>query len=94
MKDTKEASRKWRGHTKTFKPFIQSIAIELTEDPDFEPRQIHLGYRIGVNHLKNYLQQLEEIGVDHVIIGSKFSKRPVDEVIQEIGEEIIQGKTP
>lgn len=86
--------RKWRGHTKTFKPLIQSIAIDLTEDPDFEPRQIHLGYRLGVNHLKKYLQQLEGIGVDHVIIGSKFSKRPVDEVIQEIGEEIVQGKAP
>lgn len=86
--------QKWRRQTETFKPFIQSIAIDLTEDPDFEPRQIHLGYRLGVNHLNSYLQQLEDVGVDHVMIGSKFSRRPFDEVIQEIGEEIIQKKTP
>ncbi|WP_411842897.1 LLM class oxidoreductase [Salinicoccus sp. HZC-1] len=86
--------RKWRNQTDAFKPFIQSIAIDLAEDPDFKPRQIHLGYRLGVNHLKDYLQQLENIGVDHVMIGSKFSKRPVDEVIQEIGEEVINKQTP
>lgn len=81
--------QKWRKQTDTFKPFVQSIGIDLSEDPNFEPRQTHLGYRLGVNHLRDYLQQLEDIGVDHVMIGSKFSKRPVDEVIQEIGEEII-----
>lgn len=86
--------QKWRGQTDTFKPFIQSIGIDLTEDPNFEPQQVHLGYRLGVNHLKTYLEQLDNISVDHVIIGSKFSRRPVDEVIQEIGEEIIQKKTP
>ncbi len=86
--------QKWRDNTDDFKPFIQSIAIDLTEDPDTEPRQIHLGYRLGINHLKRYLQQLENIGVDHVIIGSKFSRRPFEEVIEEIGTEIIQKKTP
>lgn len=86
--------QKWRHKTEVFKPFIQSIAIDLSEDPDDEPQQIHLGYRLGINHLKKYLQQLEDIGVDHVIIGTKFSRRPVDEVIQEIGKEIIQKKTP
>ncbi|MCD2138749.1 LLM class oxidoreductase [Salinicoccus halitifaciens] len=81
---------RWRQGSEVHKPFIQSLSLDLHEDPDYKPQQIHLGFRTGINYLKSYLQELEEMGVDHVMLGLKFSKRPVDEVIQEIGEEIIK----
>ena len=82
--------RRWRKGSGTYKPFIQSLSLDLHEDPDHEPEHLHLGLRMGINHLRKHLQALEDLGVDHVMIGLKFSSRPVDEVIREIGEEILK----
>ena len=73
----------------TFKPFAQSLYIDLAKDPDAKIERIHLGYRLGRNKLFKHLMNLKEIGVNHVLFNLKYSKRPADEVLEELGKFII-----
>ncbi len=79
----------WRSLTDRFKPFSQSLYIDLTEDPNHAPVPIHLGFRIGRNPLVEYIESLKNVGVNHVIINLKYGHRPVEEVIEELGEEVV-----
>jgi luciferase-type oxidoreductase len=72
-----------------FKPFAQSLYIDLVEAADAFPTPIHLGYRLGRNTLLKLLRSLEAIGVNHVILNLKYGSRPASEVLEEIGEEIL-----
>lgn len=72
-----------------FKPLVQSFYIDLTENPDADPEPIHLGFRGGRRAVLAYLEGLRQIGVNHVILNLKYGQRPADEVLEEIGEEIL-----
>ena len=72
-----------------FKPFSQSLYIDLMEKPDTPASPIHLGYRFGTNHLIAHLEQLRDIGVNHVTFNIRFSSRPVPEVLDELIEFVI-----
>lgn len=84
-----ELINEWRSLTDEFKPFTQSLYIDLTEDPNHIPIPIHLGFRIGRNFLIEFLEALKGIGVNHIIINLKYGQRPVEEVIEELGEEVL-----
>ncbi|MCI3027562.1 hypothetical protein LMF32_00235 [Desemzia sp. C1] len=81
--------KNWRSHTDQFKPFTQSLYVDLTEDPNHPPIPIHLGFQVGRNILIEFLEGLKNIGVNHVIINLKYGHRPVEEVIEELGEEFV-----
>jgi len=70
----------------SWKPFAQSLYIDLTEDADTPPKPIHLGFRLGRHELIKYLDALQTIGVNHVLLNVKFSSRPIDEVLSELCE--------
>ncbi|MGG0550365.1 TIGR03571 family LLM class oxidoreductase [Priestia megaterium] len=72
-----------------FKPFTQTLYIDLSENPDEQPTQIPLGFRLGRNHLLDLLYKFQAIGVNHLVFVPYFAKRPMEEMIQEIGEEIL-----
>jgi luciferase-type oxidoreductase len=84
-----ELIKNWRSLTDSFKPFSQSLYVDLTEDPNHEPVPIHLGFRIGRNPLLAFLESLKAAGVNHVILNLKYGRRPVEEVIEELGEEVL-----
>ncbi|GAB3792232.1 LLM class oxidoreductase [Virgibacillus kimchii] len=86
--------KEWRSFTKEFKPFAQSLSLDLSENPNEEPTFIQLGFRSGRNYLISYLENLKEIGVNHVAFNFKAAKRPVDEMIQELGEEVVPHHPP
>lgn len=67
-----------------FKPFSQSLDIDLTEDPDEIPQVIHLGYRLGRNQLITLLHNLQDAGVNHVGLNLRFGRRPSAEVLDEL----------
>lgn len=79
----------WRSLAQPFKPFAQSLYVDLTEDPNEGPTPIHLGVRAGSRFVTDYLGSLEKIGVNHVGINLKYGTRPAHEVVQELGEDVV-----
>lgn len=79
----------WRSLTEEFKPFTQSLYVDLAEDPYHVPIPIHLGFRTGRVFLIEFLEDLRDAGVNHVIINLKYGQRPVEEVIEELGEFVL-----
>lgn len=78
----------YRALTNTFKPFSQSLHIDLAEDPNEAPSPRHLGFRSGRNFLIEYLHALQEVGVNHVILNNKDALRPAKDIIQELAEDV------
>ncbi|HBO9387781.1 TPA: LLM class flavin-dependent oxidoreductase, partial [Pseudomonas aeruginosa] len=84
----------WRREVRTqcgpvYKPFMQSLYIDLDASPSALPSRIHLGFRLGRDHLRALLEALQEIGVDHVILNLKYGRRPAAEVIEELGKHVV-----
>lgn len=68
--------------------------MDLAHDPDAPPQPIHLGYRLGRNHLIELLATLREIGVNHVALNLKYGRRPAGGVLEEVGEYVLRLFTP
>lgn len=71
------------------KPFLQPLYIDLQKDDDFKPQPIHLGFRIGVNYLNEYLQHLKEIGVNHVMLNLRFNSRNIEETLEDLSKKVL-----
>lgn len=63
--------------------------LDLSEDPNEIPRPIRLGFRIGRNYLIELLNNYNAAGVNHLFFALFDSQRPAEEVIQELGEEVL-----
>ena len=87
----RETIKLWRQAAGKFKPFIQPLVIDLSENPSAAPNPvpIKVGFRSGHKFLIDYLYALQTIGVNHVLLGLKTGNRPVEDVIQEIGEYVL-----
>lgn len=72
-----------------FKPFSQSLFIDLMDDPVAPPRPIHLGFRLGRNALINLLKMHKAIGVNHLMLNLKYGNRPAEDVIAELAEHVL-----
>ncbi|MHC2109343.1 LLM class oxidoreductase [Methylobacterium sp. CM6246] len=89
-----ELAARWRATTAAvapgrFKPFTQSLYVDLHSDPDHPPQAIHLGFRSGRKALLGVLVALRAIGVHHVILNLKYGARSADDVLEEIGLEVL-----
>lgn len=73
----------------TFKPFSQSLYLDLAENPGEPPQQIHLGYRLGRSHLVALLEILQDLGVNHVMLNLRFGQRPVPTVLEELHRHVL-----
>lgn len=71
------------------KPALQSLYIDLLEDPDASPQAIHLGFRSGVNHLRDYLTSLQEIGINHVALNLRFNQIDIETTLQRLASELL-----
>ncbi|HEY0124973.1 MAG TPA: LLM class oxidoreductase [Rhizobium sp.] len=72
-----------------FRPFAQSMFIDLAEEPDAAPEPIFLGYRLGRNRLIEELQGFARAGVHHVTFNLRHSQRPAGEVMAELAEYVL-----
>ncbi len=70
-------------------PVMQSLYIDLTENPDEVPRPIHLGFRSGVPHLLDHLRALEEAGVNHVALNLRFNQANIETTLEHLADEIL-----
>lgn len=89
-----EVAAQWRAAVDAaapgvFKPFVQSLYIDLSDDPDAAPTAIHLGFRAGRNFVLRLFEALRSIGVNHVILNFKYGARNAGDVLEEIGQEIL-----
>lgn len=72
-----------------FKPFFQGLFFDLAEDPNHPAQRIHSGIRTGRNALVDYLSSLQAMGVNHVALNLKASRRPAFDVLQELSEFVL-----
>ena len=73
----------------TFKPFAQSLYLDVSPDPDERPSAIHLGFRAGWKAILEYLLGLRHSGVNHVALNLKYGRRSASEVVEEIGCQVL-----
>ncbi|MEM7044179.1 MAG: LLM class oxidoreductase [Pseudomonadota bacterium] len=71
------------------KPVMEPFYLDLAADPDAQPRPIHLGMRLGINHLRGYLKSREEIGVNHVALNLRFNQADAEETLRKLADDIL-----
>ncbi|MEW8200546.1 MAG: LLM class oxidoreductase [Candidatus Thiodiazotropha endolucinida] len=85
--------RDWRVRIKASggsdKPAMQSLYVDLVDDSGTAPQPIHLGFRLGVTHLRSYLKSLEEIGINHVAINLRFNQAGIESTLKRLANEIL-----
>jgi luciferase-type oxidoreductase len=83
----------WRARVKEVggpaKPAVQSLYVDLVDDPETPPKPIHLGFRLGANHLRVYLKSLEEIGVNHVALNLRFNQAGIETTLKRLADDIL-----
>ena len=78
----------------TFKPFAQSLYVDVVAPATAAPRPIHLGYRLGVVALRDLLHRLEDAGVNHVVLNLKYGSRPADVVLTDLERYVLEAFPP
>lgn len=68
---------------------IQSMSLDLLEDPDAPAQEISLGLRTGSKALVETLHRYREIGLEHCIFAKASDDRPTGEVIEQLGQEVV-----
>lgn len=71
------------------KPVMEPLYIDLAPDPDELPVPIHLGLRLGINSLRDYLKSREGIGVNHVALNLRFNNADIEETLQKLSDELL-----
>lgn len=71
------------------KPVMQSLYIDLLDDPAAPPTPIHLGFRSGVNALREYLAALREAGVNHVALNLRFNRADTEETLHRLAADLL-----
>ncbi len=83
----------WREHIaktqKYNKPFVQPLYVDLQENDDFKPQMIHLGFRLGANYLTEYLQHLESIGVNHILLNLRFNSNDIENTLEQLAKKVL-----
>lgn len=71
------------------KPVMQPLHIDLTDDPDTRPSPIHLGFRLGMHRLKDHLQALRSIGVNHLALNLRFNQSDIESTMERIAGQVL-----
>jgi len=71
------------------KPVMQSLYVDLVDDPEAPPHPIHLGFRSGVDPLRAYLSSLQGIGVNHVAINLRFNQANTETTMKRLADDLL-----
>lgn len=71
------------------KPFVQSMLLDLQADPQAPPEPLPLGLKVGREGLREYLLRVHAQGVAHVMFNLIDNGRTMDDVLREIGEQVL-----
>jgi len=58
-------------------------------DDDFLPEHIHLGFRIGANHLVEYFHLLKGLGVNHIGVNLRFNSDPIEKTVERFTRKVL-----
>ncbi|MBS7663733.1 hypothetical protein I0D00_17545 [Pseudomonas lalucatii] len=50
---------------------------------------VYLGLRLGMDHLRDYLEALEEIGVNHVALNLRFNRADLPSTLRRLAEALL-----
>ena len=70
-------------------PVMQPLYIDLLENDDEPPQNIHLGFRCGINFLQQHLMALEDIGVNHVALNLRFNQADINDTLKRLSDRLI-----
>ena len=68
---------------------VQSMQLKLDPQPAAVTRQLPLGLHTGSHGLLDYLREAHELGVDHLMLNIDPGSRSLDEVLAELGQEVL-----
>ncbi|MEM1384465.1 MAG: LLM class oxidoreductase [Pseudomonadota bacterium] len=71
------------------KPVIQSLYVDLSDDPDEGPRPIHLGFRSGMTFLRDYLRELRALGINHVALNLRFNRADIEQTMARLAQDLL-----
>ena len=71
------------------KPVMQSLYVDLVAQADAAPRPIHLGFRSGTDHLRRYLMQIRDLGINHVALNLRFNGSDIEDTMHRLAEDIL-----
>ena len=71
------------------KPVMQSLYIDLLDDPDARPRPIHLGFQSGTTFLRHYLQEIQSLGVNHVALNLRLNQAQIPATLRRLSEDLM-----
>ncbi|MEJ5918797.1 LLM class oxidoreductase [Corynebacterium sp. H78] len=83
---------RWREATadyEDFKPFSESLWLDLVEDPDAPAAGADFGYRPGRNALLELLDSQRALGINHVSVNFRRSRRPAEDQMDEFIEYVM-----
>ncbi|MEM7735304.1 MAG: LLM class oxidoreductase [Deinococcota bacterium] len=70
-------------------PIMQPLYIDLADDPDSPAQAIHLGFRSGLNPLREYLNALQDIGVNHVALNLRFNQADTKATLVHLADALL-----
>ena len=70
-------------------PVMQPLYLDLLKNDDAPLQPIHLGFRTGLNQLKNYLKSLEGVGINHVALNLRFNQMDINTTLNCLADKIL-----
>ena len=75
-----------KGH---FKPLGVGAFLDLADDADAPIRRMPGGFRAGRRSLIGFLEAVKSVGINHVALNPKVSRRPYIEVMDELAADVL-----
>jgi len=70
-------------------PVMQPLYVDLVADPAAPAQPIHLGFRSGLNALRDYLLRLQDISINHVSLNLRFNQADTHETLHRLADELL-----
>lgn len=71
------------------KPVMEPLYIDLEPDPNAPPRLMHLGLRLGVNALREYLNTRRQLGVNHIALNLRHNRAGTQKTLELLADVVL-----
>ena len=84
--DWRARSRNARG---TINPAMQPLYIDLVDNPPPLPQPLHLGWRLGVEHLRDMLFEVEASGINHLAFNLRLNTADTEATLEKLAAHVL-----